>query len=354
MTGRYQARFGYETMTGSVERQIRDDTGVSTKETLLPRYLKQGGYATAVIGKWHLGYNEKYRPNNRGVDHFFGFLAGGHSYFVWDTPETGSGGGAILRNSEKAEGEGYITEAFAKEAASFIRRNKEGPFLLYLSPFNVHRPLEVPEKYIPKSGDVMAGMIKALDDAFGVVLETLKAENLADDTLVVYINDNGALGRNPPYRGGKGKLYEGGVRVPFAMRWPGRIPAGRKYGRPVIQLDILPTVLAAAGIEPPPNRTFDGVDLLPFVNGERKNAPHPRLFWRYPNFGYAIREGDLKLVGRRQQRPQLFDLSRDPGERVDLAAQRTEDVERLASVYGKWERRTVPRTSDWRGRRKRK
>ena len=125
MTGRYQARIRYETLTGPIPRQIKDDYGVDTREILLPQLLKEAGYTTGVIGKWHLGYNDKYHPNSRGVDYFFGFLAGGHDYFKWDTPEISAMGGPILRNKEKVPGEGYITEALAAEAAKFIHRHDD-------------------------------------------------------------------------------------------------------------------------------------------------------------------------------------------------------------------------------------
>lgn len=247
MMGRYQARVGYQRTTGPIERQIAEDVGVDTREILLPQYLKEAGYVTGVFGKWHLGYNEKYRPNKRGVDYFFGFLAGAHDSYVWDTPEKGSMGGSILRNNEKAVGEGYITEAFAQEAAHFIDRNKDKPFFLYLSQLNVHTPETVPEKYIPAGGLVKDGMIRALDESIGVVLAALESAGVAKNTLVIFINDNGGLGSNAPFRGGKGDLFEGGIRVAFAMKWPAKILARGTYTQPVTQLDILPTVVAATG-----------------------------------------------------------------------------------------------------------
>ncbi|MGD9855987.1 MAG: sulfatase-like hydrolase/transferase [Planctomycetaceae bacterium] len=341
MTGRYQARIGYQTLTGPIERQIADDYGVDTREILLPQLLKDAGYATAVIGKWHLGYNDKYHPNERGVDHFFGFLAGGHDYFLWDTPEVSPQGGAILRNKQKAAGEGYVTEALAREAAEFVRNHRDGPFFLYYSPYNVHAPHVVPDRYLPEDGDVMAGMVRALDDSVGVILAALDACGLTDDTLIVYVNDNGGTRDNSPYRGKKGQLYEGGIRVPFAMRWPGRIPAGATFDPPVIQLDILPTVVTAAGGTLPGDREFDGVNLLPFLTSDDLRAPHEELFWRYPGHGRAVRAGNLKLLLPEQDGPQLYDLNTDPGEQDDITLQFPMKVARLRKAVQIWEARVA-------------
>lgn len=337
MTGRYQSRFRYETLTGPITRQIADDYGVDMRELLLPQLLKDAGYATAVIGKWHLGYNEKYHPNHRGVDHFFGFLAGGHDYFVWDTPAIGLEGGPILRNKQKAEGAGYVTEALAREAAEFVREHRDRPFFLYYSPYNVHPPYVVPKKYVPEDGDVMAGMVKALDDSVGVILDALRACSLIENTFVVYVNDNGGARDNAPFRGKKGQLHEGGIRIPFAMRWPGRIPVGWVYDQPVIQLDILPTVVSAAGGTLPEDREYDGVNLLPYLTSQKTTAPHETLFWRFPPHGRAARAGDLKLLLPNRGEPELYDLVSDPGEKNNIASEHPEIVARLKKAVRDWE-----------------
>jgi arylsulfatase A-like enzyme len=347
MTGRYQSRFRYESLTGPISRQAEEDIGVDTREVFLPRLLQQAGYSTAVIGKWHLGYNDKYHPNNRGVDYFFGFLTKG-KYFWEDETE---GRGAILRNREKVEGRGYLTEVYASEAAEFIRRNKTEPFFLYYSPWNVHAPLEVPEEYVPPGGSTMDGMVKALDDSVGVLLDTLREEGLEKNTLVVFVNDNGGQRpmTNRPLRGGKRGVYEGGIRVPFAMRWPAHLRAGRTFDHPVTQLDILPTVVAQAGGELPRDREYDGVNLWPYLTGERSGPPHASLYWRHTDMegrvlGYAVREGDLKLTvlpaeGEEPERIELYDLVRDVAEMHDLASRRPEDVRRLKESLESWEQR---------------
>ena len=345
MTGRYQARYGYESQIGSIPRMLEQDIGVDTEEILLPQLLKRAGYVTAVIGKWHLGYREKYRPNNRGVDHFFGFLTKGRYY--WDQDKLSP----ILRNGEEVQGEGYLTEALAREAADFIRRNKNKPFFLYYAPWNVHVPHVVPEKYIPTGGDVLDGMIQALDQSVGTIIEALEEEGLEQDTLIVFLNDNGGIHENynVPFRGRKATLYEGGIRVPFAMRWPGHLPEGLRYEHPVIQLDVLPTLATAAGIALPDDRSYDGVDLLPFLTGNGSGRPHDALYWRFTDMkggirGRAVRSDNLKLIIHPRdagggERTELYDLEQDPAESDDLTLRRPDDVRRMMQSLRVWERK---------------
>jgi arylsulfatase A-like enzyme len=342
MTGRHQARYGYESQVGSVRRMTEKDTGVDTREILLPQLLKGAGYATAVVGKWHLGYNERYRPNQRGVDHFFGFLTKGRYFLDKDVRSP------ILRNGQEVQGQGYLTEAFAAEAVEFIRRNKERPFFLYYAPFNVHEPHVVPAEYIPPGGQTLDGMIQALDRSVGTILEALSREGLERDTLVVFVNDNGGYAEsNKPFRSGKETLYEGGIRVPFAMRWPGHLPEGLRYDPPVSQLDVFPTVAAAAGARLPDDREYDGVDLLPYLGGKRSGRPHDELRWRLTDMagrirGYALRAGNLKIVVDAQgnagkERAELYDLAEDVGESRDLASARPEDLRKLMQALKAWE-----------------
>jgi arylsulfatase A-like enzyme len=346
LTGRYQARFGYENETEGVIVQVSTDRGVSTDEILLPQYLKEAGYETGAIGKWHLGYNQKYRPNRRGFDYFFGFLPGGHSYFEWRMPERGM---RIYRNGDFVDGEGYLTEAFTREAVGFIRANRARPFFLYLAYFNVHRPLVVPEKYtrglpakLPEKRRKMIGMVQALDQGVGEVLAALRDAGLEDDTLVIFLGDNGGIGRgiasNAPLARTKATLYEGGIRVPFMLRWPGRVPAGETYDAPVIALDLVPTVVTLAGGSLPSDREIDGVDILPYVTGARSGSPHEVLFWRFGRRGesLAVRRGDMKLLIHEGKRPRLFDLSADIGEKKNLAAAKPEVVVRLLEELTAW------------------
>ena len=345
MTGRYPSRFGYDGYSGPVSEQIEEDRGVPTDEVLLPARMKELGYRTAVIGKWHLGINEKYRPERRGADRFFGVLAGGHDYFRWEEPADGPHGGPVWRDGEQVRGDGYLTEAFTAEAIRFLEEAGDEPFFLYLAHFNVHTPVQVPDRYLPedRSGPLgrgmVVGMVQALDDAVGALLDALDRLEVADRTLVVFLNDNGSprQAENLPLTGTKGTLQEGGVRVPMLLRWPGRIRPGTTYDEPVLQLDLLPTLVAAAGGAPPPDRELDGTDLFPFLAGTAEGAPHEALYWRFTS-RRAIRRGDLKLHLDADGQTRLFDLRTDPGEQRDLAGERPGAVEELRAELIAWEK----------------
>jgi arylsulfatase A-like enzyme len=358
MTGRYQNRFGYETLTGSLNRQIKEEIGVPTEEIFFPEILQKTGYKTAIIGKWHLGVNEKFRPNARGFDEFFGFLAGDHDYFTWNSKS----GTVIYRNSEiqkqPPEGKEYLTDVFSAEAVSFIERNRSRPFLLYLAYNAVHPPLQVPEKYTHHLPETMGrkrkkivGMTEAMDSGIGRVLEALRNHSLEEKTLVIFFSDNGGgmgggVSENAPLSGGKGGLKEGGIRVPFILRWPGQIPAGRIYAQPIISLDIFPSVVAAAGRRMPQDREIDGVNLLPYLKGERPDSPHEYLFFRHVQ-SYAVRRGNEKLfIPKVGAPPELYDLETDVAEKKNLAAARPEVVEELKKALEKWESRMVPSQSE--------
>jgi arylsulfatase A-like enzyme len=202
-------------------------------------------------------------------------------------------------------------------------------------------------------------MIKALDDSVGVILDALRDEALEQNTLVVFVNDNGGVrsAANRPLRGRKGGLREGGIRVPLAIRWPARLPSGRTYDHPVIQLDILPTVVARAGSELPRDREYDGVDLWAYLTGQKHERPHEALYWRHTDIdgqvlAYAVRSDDLKLTVQPAgdggpERTELYDLAQDPGETTDLAARRPADARRLRRLIETWERRVKdPRQYD--------
>jgi arylsulfatase A-like enzyme len=249
----------------------------------------------------------------------------------------------------------YLTRAFAREAKGFIVRNKDRPFLLYL-PFNaVHAPLEAAPKDLARCAAIAdarrrthAAMLVALDDAVGEVLDTLKELGLDERTLVFFLSDNGGptpstTSRNDPFRGIKGQTYEGGIRVPFVVRWKGRVPEGKVYAQPVVSLDIVPTALAAAGIERP--QGLDGVDLLPYLSG-KDGTPHPALFWRFGDRA-AVRAGEWKLV-LQAGTAELYRLADDPGETHDLAAGQPDKLKELRAAYEEWSKGTVP--ARWAGR----
>jgi arylsulfatase A-like enzyme len=346
MTGRYQQRFGHELNPPSPSPP---EFGLPLEETTLAAELQAAGYVTGLVGKWHLGTAAPFHPLNRGFDEFFGFLGGSHSYRDWDSADD-----PVLRGFDPVAGSGYLTDAFSREAVSFIRRHSQEPFFLCLSYSAVHRPMEKPpRRYMdrfPHVADPLRrkylAMLAAMDDGIGRVLDEIRAAGLDGRTLVVFLSDNGgpqALNgsRNTPLRGGKEELYEGGIRVPFIVRWDGRVPAGIEYGEPVIQLDIFSTVLAAAGVAAPADVDTDGVDLVPFLDGSSTDSPHQALFWRY-GAPSAVRKGDWKLVKDAAGNAQLFDLASDVGEATDLAPARPEVVSELERVLAEWQAELMP------------
>jgi arylsulfatase A-like enzyme len=342
MTGRYQQRFGHEFNPGGNPPEI---FGLPLDQVTLPQTLKSAGYVTGMVGKWHLGTMEKYLPTERGVDSFFGFLGGAHSY----TKLSPGGKNSIFRGTSPTDEREYLTDAFTREAVAFIEKQHEEPFFLYL-PYNaIHNPQEAPPKYQDRFPDITdahrklaLAMLSAEDDGVGRVLETLRAHKLEENTLVIFHSDNGGPtphngSRNDPLSGFKGQVWEGGIRIPFLAQWKGHIPAGQTIDHPVIQLDVFPTVCAATGVELPKDRQLDGVNLLPLLTGQSDQAPHAALYWRFgPQ--WAIRSGNYKLVhplGAGDQ-PRLFDLSTDVGEQHDLAAQKPELVKELRATYEQW------------------
>lgn len=357
MTGRYQQRFGHEFNPGP--RPVNDDDaiGLSLAETTLPQRLKEAGYATGMVGKWHLGNSREHHPLSRGFDEFYGFLGGAHPYFNFATPQN-----PVMRGREPVtEPAGtYLTEAFGREATAFLERRNSQPFFLYLAFNSVHTPMQAPERYLARFPNLegkrrtYAAMTAAMDDAIGGVLETLRKKGLEEDTLIFFISDNGGpelanASDNGPLRGQKAQTWEGGVRVPWFAQWKGKIPAGKTFDPPVIQLDILPTTLSAAGVEPKKEWKLDGVDLLPYFRDNKRGAPHSTLFWRF-GAQMAVRKGDWKLVkapgAGAVQGPQagaakvegahLYNLKEDIGEQTNVAEQHPDQVRELASEWDRW------------------
>ncbi|HEX8913683.1 MAG TPA: sulfatase-like hydrolase/transferase, partial [Humisphaera sp.] len=295
LTGRYQNRFGHEF---NIPPAYSETNGMSLGETTVADVLKGAGYRTIAVGKWHLGYAPRFHPLARGFTDYYGFLQGQRSYWPLAKPSRLN---QVLRDREPlpAESFDYLTDELARQAAAYIAASKDRPFFLYLAFNATHAPLHAaPADLAAAGGNKIAAMTIGLDRGVGVVLDALAASGLADNTLVVFLNDNGGPGGhdNAPLRGHKGSTWEGGMRVPFAMRWPGVIPAGKVYDPPVIALDLFPTALAAAGVARPPGKPLDGVDLRPFLTGADAGRPHQTLFWKN-GAKWAVRHGDLKLVG---------------------------------------------------------
>lgn len=346
LTGRYQQRFGFYKAPDS-------RIGMPTSEITIADILKQHGYATGVFGKWHVGLDPEYRPLRRGFDEFYGFLGhGGHDYFDL-TPQEGNEHNAIYRDDKIISDTGYLTDNLGREAVSFIERHKDEPFFLYL-PFNaVHWPMHAPKEDIQRfdtgdeSRNILMAMLYRMDEAIDAVLDALERTGTDENTLIFFFSDNGGAKKNSsnnaPLRGYKGSSYEGGIRVPFIVSWPGELPAGTVCHEPVISLDILPTVCAAVGVPLPGDRVYDGKNMLPVLRDETTEPLHEALFWDGAETHWAVRMGKWKLVHNRKGKLELYNLDDDIGETSDLAKKHPEIVERLRRRYLAWKDEMAPR-----------
>jgi len=347
VTGRYQQRFGHEFNPGPPRQGSRENVGLPLTEVTIADVLKSSGYTTGIVGKWHLGEAPHFHPLKRGFDEFFGFLGGSHSY---TDPGLGSGN-PIMRGTEPVDEKEYLTDAFTREAIAFIERHRDKPFFLYLTYNAVHAPLQAPERYQSKFEQisdpkrrVYAGMMTAMDEGIGSVLGKLKTLGIEEDTLLFFVSDNGGPtqgngSNNGPLRATKATLYEGGIRVPFMVQWPRRLKGGRLYEHPVIALDILPTAAVAGGANLPKEHKLDGVNLLPFLTGEKKTAPHEMLFWRTGQ-NHAVRKGNWKWVTMGGETG-LFDLGSDISESRDLKAEKPDVVKELEKAFEQWNSQMV-------------
>ncbi|MFN4260305.1 MAG: sulfatase [Gemmataceae bacterium] len=380
MTGKYPTRAGCTNwFTGLRQGRFAPaplNNNMPLEEVTLAEALKAGGYRTAFLGKWHLGETEKYWPEYRGFDiniggHNRGSPPGGY-FSPYKNPR--------LLDGPKGE---YLTDRLTNEALKILEDSKEQPFLLYLSYYTVHIPLQAPpeliDKYkakaakLPHAPDfateeqvwpvqeprqvrirqnhpVYAAMVEKMDTSIGRVLDKLKELNLDDDTVICYLSDNGGVSTsegfptsNLPLRGAKGWVYEGGIRVPYLVKWPGVTKPGSTCDTPVISMDFYPTLLDIAGLPAQPRQHRDGVSLVPLLKGEKPDQPRP-LFWHYPHYSNqggvpsgAIRLGDYKLIERFEDgRVHLYNLKTDIGEHKDLADQMPDKVNELRSQLHAW------------------
>jgi len=348
MSGMYQHRFGFEHNSGP-ERYAAPNFGLPRSVPTLAEKLKAAGYATGMVGKWHIGFKEGLRPHERGFDYHYGFLSGARSYYP-DNPREND---PLIRNGQIVRDEKeYLTDAFAREAVSFIDRSKQKPWFLYFAFNAVHSPLEATKAYearFPHITDpkrkTYAGMLSALDDAVGRVMAKVRELKQEENTLVFFYSDNGGptfetTSSNYPLRGYKGQMFEGGIRVPFVMQWKGVVPAGQTYREMVMGFDCHATALVAAGIAP--ETKLDGVNLIPFLTGKQTGRPHDRLFWR-AGPQHAVRVGDWKLVhSPRDAATMLFNLKDDMGEKNDLAQKNPEKLKELEAIYAAWDKQMMP------------
>jgi len=344
LTGTYPQRYGFYTASDS-------RVGLPLSQVTLADVLKQAGYATCTLGKWHLGIERAYHPMQRGFDEFYGFLGhGAHDYF--DLKRTGEFYNSILRNYEPIDETGYLTDNLGREAVAFIARNEKKPFFLYLGFNAVHFPMQAPQEVIRKydtgipNRDILMAMLECENNAIGKVLDELERRKLDRNTIVVFISDNGGARNNASNNGAlrdyKQSVYEGGIRIPFMISWPGHLRAGSVSQEPVMFMDIMPTLVAAVGGQMPAGRVYEGRNMLPVLTGKSSAPLHDALFWDGAEEKTAVRSGDWKLVNNRGK-IELFNLRQDVGEKTDLAAQKPEIVAQLRQKFDAWSKLNAPR-----------
>ncbi|MGO8836907.1 MAG: arylsulfatase B [Limisphaerales bacterium] len=368
MTGRYAMRYGLQTLVIFPSHTY----GLATDERTLPQALKDAGYQTYMVGKWHLGHaDKKYWPQNRGFDYFYGNIVGEVDYFTRER------GGVIdwQRNGKFLKEEGYYSTLIGDDAVKLIgQQDPSKPFFLYFASLAPHAPYQAPEEYLNRYADIpdkqrreYCAMISCLDDQVGRVVAALDKKGIRDNTIILFASDNGgatsglfaegakskeeranqeggiamnakAPANNAPFRGGKGSLYEGGVRVPAFVNWPAKLKPA-VVSEPVHMVDIMPTLLALAGGTGSPDHPFDGKDIWP-VLADGKPSPHEDILINVEAFRGAVRKGDWKLVkiALLPGKTELFDLAKDPGETTNVADQHTDivaDLEARLLAYAK-------------------
>ena len=351
ISGRYQQRFGLEHALTPADTAL----GLPVTGTSLPALLKANGYATALIGKWHLGFRREFGPLAHGFDEFFGFLEGAHDYYV----------GRLYEDTTPVSPHGYLTDEITRRSVNFIQRRRATPFFLEVAYNAVHWPfqppnrpptdtvgrrgarlLQLPIDSVPATRADYVQMLERADEGVGKILAALDQQGLARNTLVIFTNDNGGewLSRNAPFFHRKGTVWEGGIRVPLIVRWPGVLPAGKTSGQVALTMDVTASILAAAGTKVPPSYRPDGIDIFPILRGATPIVER-QVFWRTQSNPRsqqrAVRSGRWKLLMLLVDgSPQffLYDLYADPGERNDLAAQRPDLVRSLWRLIQDWQK----------------
>lgn len=354
ITGKSQYRFGYEennvpTYMSAVSAADGAEMGLPVEEVTMADYLKKQGYATAIYGKWHLGGADRFHPTKRGFDEFYGFRGGARSYFEYtEAPKDPMN--LMERGFGKfEESKEYLTDAIADESLDFIERNHKAnkPFFAFLSFNAVHTPMDaIPEdlaKFPELTGKrkIVAAMTLGLDRAVGKVMDKLKELGIDDNTMVVFTNDNGGptdanASINLPLSGIKATQLEGGIRVPFLMKWPGKLTPNTTYTKPISTFDLLPTFFKAAGGDLKSLDDIDGVDLLPYINGQNTERPHETLFWKR-DARATMRKGDWKLMRFPDRPAELFYLPDDEAEMNNLAEAEPERYLKMYKELFAWE-----------------
>jgi arylsulfatase A len=343
ITGRYQQRVGLEWAFGPGVKE----PGLPVEETSIARMLKNNGYATALMGKWHLGYKPEFSPNAHGFDEFFGILSGNVDHY---SHKENNGEHDLREQDKETFVEGFLTDHIARRSVDFVKRQKDKPFFLYLAFNAVHWPFQRPnrpdmvrtrETWFEGTRQDYIEMMQSVDSAVGQVLNTLDQQGLAKDTLVIFTSDNGGerLSDMGPYFNTKGTLWEGGIHVPGLARWPSVLPKGKVSEQVAITMDWTATILAAAGVKP--ERQLDGINLLPMLQGKQP-LQERTLCWRIDRTGFrqqAIRSGKWKLVTQTTSVGLLlFDLERDPSERHNLFYEQQDKVKELRARLLDWDK----------------
>ena len=373
-TGRYPHTFGapFNLPNSGLGIDEYNRQGVPVDETLISTVLHDAGYFTGALGKWHMGIDEPFHPNQRGFDEFYGFLGGGHMYFpekyqAIHQRQSRTGKAAINEyvlplehNGAAVQETEYLTDAFSREAVRFVNlaAGKDQPFFLYLAYSAPHTPLEAKEEDLKEYAGIAdekrrtyAAMVHAVDRGVGRLVEALKTTGQWDDTLIVFFSDNGgkisAGATNRPLRDGKGSTYEGGYRVPMFFHWPGHLPEASRYDRPVTALDLYPTFAALAGAELPAGKHLDGVDIWDALVAGRDTRRDKLIFALRHRDGYSdvgARRNEWKISRVGQGPWKLFDVDRDPGETRDLSDQHSDQLAELVGLTEQWSRtHTEPR-----------
>jgi arylsulfatase A-like enzyme len=393
MTGQHQQRAGFEHLTDAIAHHLMSrkadfanaghelnnepwwnyeikKRGIDPSTTTLAEFLKEEGYATGVVGKWHLGILPRFHPSQHGFDYHLGTYNAGTYYgsrqdsalveayhpdnFV-DLLEWQVMNYRLFENGKvwPNGNEEYTTDLFTNKASDFIEKNKANRFFLYLPFTAVHSPLQAPKRFYNQlshikdhSARVYTAMVMSLDEAVGKILQKLKDSGLDQNTIVVFSSDNGAplyypAGQNTPYYGGKMSNFEGGLHVPFCIKWPNHI-SPQVYTNPVSLMDVFKTVAGALNKNVPANVAIDGVNLLPFLTNKTTTRPHETMFWR-AGFTKVVRQGDWKLhLNKKEGFTLLHDLSKDPRETTNLAASNPAKVAALTTLLTDWESKMEP------------
>ena len=357
ITGRYQNRFGY---TRNILLAPKDSTmGLPLTEQTLSDVLGKANYKTKAIGKWHLGAHESLVPERRGFDEFFGFIIGGHRYFPEDltindlTEARRQMDGYITRiydNGNRIDTKKYLTEELSDNAVKFIEDNSDNPFFLYLSYNAPHTPLQATKKDLERNKHIevekrrtYAAMVSSMDDGIGLILDKLEEKKITDNTIVIFFSDNGGVewynfSDNGVLRGIKGDFFEGGIRVPFTMQWPKKIKPGITYDKPIIALDVFATVASAASAEKYIKNDIDGVDLLPYLTGDKFGLPHEYLYWQNPDKDIDVVRDERYKYLRIKNDEYIFDLKNDISEETNIINSSKPIYDRLKSQFKEWEK----------------